>query len=180
MIVTRPPSLSGKYDHFYSGDSAFNSEEEGFAEAYRLWRDSGDAAHLKPFILEDQTPMVFTMTPLSFDETSVVQDLIRRHKEAEPEETEAESSDDDDEEEDAGTPIPAEAIVMMCRISLRGIKGLLGPEGKPVPFERSLSKRYDVKMVTKKTLNWIGQIDRGALIAELGLRAFISTFAPQD
>ena len=172
MIVTRPPSLSGKYDHFYSGDSAFNSEEEGFAEAYRLWRDSGDAAHLKPFILDDQTPMVFTMTPLSFDEKAVIQELMRRHAESEPEAT-------DDEEEEA-SPVPAEAIVMMCRISLRGIKGLLDSDAKPIPFERSLSKRYDVKMVTKKPLNWLGQIDRGALIAELGLRAFISTFAPQD
>jgi len=163
MIITRPPSLSGKYDHMYSGDDAFESDAEGFQEAYRLWMDSGEASHLEPFIKANQTPMRFTLQPLKIDAKQIIAKLIQ-----------------DNPPEDEDEAISAPIVIIMCRLGLFGVTGMFQEDGKPIPFKRHKDSETKLKCVSPITMEWLAAVDSGTLVGELGMRVFGQAFAAQD
>ncbi len=104
-------ALSGDYDHYWSGDPAFDKESEDFK--YEQWLDTHDEKYLPR--REGQTPTRFVMRRLSEWEKDSIGHFARRN------------SDD-----------PNRFVQLLVRGALRKICDAFGPNEDWVPGRISL------------------------------------------
>lgn len=151
-MIIKPPSLTEKYTHVYSSDSALDPERDGYGDAYQRFLDTGDMAHLEPFLREGQAVTTWELKPIQGRGKRLLRKLV------------AQSFDKD------GNCTDPEILWVASALGLVGVDGLHDDRGKAVTLVWHRDPETKLKCVTDESMDVLESIDNGMLVNELGYR----------
>lgn len=177
-MIIKAPSLARSFDYIYSRDDAFkrheladdptpeqkaehDEAESAFAEAYRVYRETGELHHLEPHFREGERPALWRIKHLRGKALAVIEHVAGK----------ANESDDDNN-------ITSLTLFVACQLGLKGVDGCEGEAGKPLEIRHVRDKDVGVKKVANEVMEGLMSVDSGGLVFQLGSAALMGMQIP--